>query len=245
MKVYLDNFGYQVHGETIGEMWLSLVDAVISHGTHSLDEDRDRIALQNIRVRSSQQNFDDPIIAKYGKKENVDAIINLTFQEAKMTDIDIKPSFSPGAKSYFQRIVEGRMVEFVIKRLSMIPESKKAVIVFPTYEDYEAVLKTPKDDYLPCIVSIQFRLMPVENGAYVLDTTFYARSLDIFQKGYGNFVAITLLSKNIAQEISKNLGVPVTLGFLDGLIADAHVYGELTTKAEETLTQAKTDGDLK
>ena len=240
MYTYLKEIGYQIYGNTIGEMWLNLVDAVMNKGTHSLDEDRDRIAIQNIRVRSSAQNFNDPIIAKYGKKENVDAIVKLTFQEKIMTDIDIKPSFSPGAKSYYQRIVEGRMIEFVIKRLSDIPESKKAVIVFPTYEDYAAVLETPKDDYLPCIVSIQFRLTPVKKG-YMLDTTFYARSLDIFQKGYGNFVAITLISKHIAKELSKNLNTPIKLGFLDGLIADAHIYNELMEDAQILLKQVKKD----
>ena len=35
------------------------------------------------------------------------------------------------------------MVDFVIQRLTKIPGSKKAVMVFPTYEDYEAVLSSP------------------------------------------------------------------------------------------------------
>src|SRR5260221_821205 len=233
MYKYLDNFGYQVYGESNGEMWLSLVEAVLENGENCLDEGRKRIALPNIRVKSSIQNIDDLIINKYGNKDNLQAIIDLTFSEEKMTDIDIIPSFSPGAKSYHQRIKEGRMIEFVVKRLSLIPESKKAVMVFPTYEDYEAVLKTPKDDYLPCIVSIQFRLKKdILQEGFVLDTTFYARSLDIFQKGYGNFIAINMLARKVAKEIGANLKVNVRQGFLDGLIADAHIYGELLEDAK-------------
>lgn len=73
------------------------------------------------------------------------------------------------------------MIEFVIERLSLIPESKKAVVVFPTYEDYAAVMRNHRDDYLPCLVSIQFRLLP-DGKDYVFHTTFYSRSMDAWQK---------------------------------------------------------------
>jgi thymidylate synthase len=207
------------------------------------DEGRDRVAIQNIRVRAKVQNLNDEMIAKYGKKENVDAIVNLTFNETKMFDIDVKPSFSPGAKSYYQRIVEGRMLDFVVKRLSDIPESKKAVIVFPTYEDYAAVLAQPKDDYLPCLVSVQFRLIPESEG-YILESTFYARSMDIYQKGYGNFVSMVMLSDYVAKKLSENLKTSIRLGMLDGLIADVHIYEELIEEARVTLENIKNNGDL-
>ncbi|EFD14181.1 predicted protein, partial [Mycobacterium tuberculosis T46] len=88
-------------------------------------------------------------------------------------------------KATHRRIKEGRMIEFVIERLSLIPESKKAVVVFPTYEDYAAVMRNHRDDYLPCLVSIQFRLLP-DGKDYVFHTTFYSRSMAAWQKGHGN-----------------------------------------------------------
>src|SRR5690606_1979276 len=148
----------------------------------------------------------------------------LTFEEPKMVDIDVNPSFGPGAKSYYTRIKEGKMLEFASKRLSTIPESKKAVIVFPTYEDYDAVLKNPWNDYLPCIVAVQFRMVPPGgSGRYHRNTIFFAGSLDICQKGLGNFVAIARMSDSVAKEVSKNTGREITLGAMEGFITDVHL----------------------
>lgn len=220
-----EGFGAQVHGRTIGEMWAGLVNAVIDHGKRCFDEGRERIALDNIRVRSDAQNFPDSIITSCANDYQLSAMLDLMFNRDKMEDIDVVQSFSPGAKSYRHRIKEGKMVDFVIERLSLIPESKKAVIVFPTYEDYAAVMRNHRDDYLPCIVSIQFRLLPVGEG-YVMNTTMYSRSMDVWQKGHGNFLSVAMLSDHIKNEIEKRINKKITMGHLDGLICDGHIYNE-------------------
>lgn len=159
-----------IQEDTIGKTWIELVKLILKKGNKEEDEKRKRMALQNVVIKSLAQKFPDKIIEKYGK--NVNYICNLTFIEDKMYDADVVPSFSPGAKSYSKRIKDGKMIEFVVKRLIEIPESKKAVMVFPTYDDYKAVLKNPKDDYLPCIVAIQFRLREHEDY-YKMNTTFF------------------------------------------------------------------------
>jgi thymidylate synthase len=116
------------------------------------------------------------------------------------------------------------MIDFVVKRLTEIPESKKAVMVFPTYEDYAKVLNSPYNDYLPCIVSLQFRLRQDASGGYRLNTIFNMRSQDIFQKNASDLYVFSLLSQEVATRLATALGVPVRLGFIDGLITDAHVY---------------------
>jgi len=164
-------------------------------------------------------------------------MLELTFDREDMFDVDIIPSFSPREnKSYYHRIKEGRMIEFVVARLSEIPESKKAVIVFPTWSDYAAVLESPDDDYLPCIVSIQFRMQPTKQG-WVLDTIFNARSMDAFQKSYANLWVIAKLSDIVAKKISKNRGEKISLGCLDGVITDAHIYRETFDSAKDTVTK--------
>jgi thymidylate synthase len=164
-------------------------------------------------------------------------MINFTFSEPVIKDIDVVKSFKKGAKSYYQRIKEGRMLDFVIKRLSLFPESKKAVIVFPTYADYAKIFTDQYiNDYLPCIVAIQFRLME-SKADYSLNTTFYARSIDAFQKSHGNLLSIAKLSEVIARGLEKNLQKKIKLGFLDGFIADAHIYKETWKSAKETLKQ--------
>jgi len=224
-------------------MWLSLVKAILDHNMVSFDEKRERIDLQNIRVRSNTQIIPDNLIQKYGNSENLNSLLKLTFCEEKMIDTDIVPSFPPGADSYYKRIIDSKMIDFVIRRLSMFPESKKAVMVFPNSNDYKAVLAFPKDDYFPCIISIQFRLVDfVENkherkhlNGYILNTIFMARSIDAFQKSYGNFWAIAKLSEIIANMLFEKLKVKIKVGPLDGFITDAHIYKECLQDAKKII----------
>ncbi len=93
MYVKLEPFGYNIYGETIGSVWLSLVEAVNRNGLLTEDEDRKRLSLQNIRIKSATQVFPDSLIEKYGNKKNVNEIINLTFNKEVMYDFDVVPSF--------------------------------------------------------------------------------------------------------------------------------------------------------
>ena len=143
---------------------------------------------------------------KYGNKKNVDEIISLTFDKEIMHDFDIVPSFSPGSQSYFARIKNWKMMDFVVERLAEIPESKKAIMSFVRKEDYERTLDRPRDDYLPCITTIQFRLLKFdEDNGFHLNTIFNARSIDAYQKAGGNMAAISLLSKEVCKRLERNL----------------------------------------
>jgi len=233
----MKNFGEHIYGQTIGEMWIQLVKAVLS-GEESEDEGRKRLALQAVRVKSETQIIEDKIIKKYGNGKFISSLVGLTFEDNKMYDFDVVQSFGPGADSYYKRIQDGRMIDFIIKRLAKFPESKKAIMVFPNKNDYKSVLENPTDDYFPCIVSIQFRLVP--NNYDTMNTIFYARSIDAFQKSNGNFIAIAMLSHEIAKRLSKNLGREIKVGTLDGLICDAHVYNECYDDAKKLIKEYET-----
>ncbi|WP_234798367.1 hypothetical protein, partial [Mycobacterium tuberculosis] len=200
----INEFGVQIYGATIGDTWAGLVRAVLDLGSQCFDEDRERIALSNVRIKSSVQNYPDLTIEEHCNSAQLKAMLDFMFNTDTMEDIDVVKSFSRGAKSYHRRIKEGRMIEFVIERLSLIPESKKAVVVFPTYEDYAAVMRNHRDDYLPCLVSIQFRLLP-DGKDYVFHTTFYSRSMDAWQKGHGNLLSIAKLSDWVRDEPPRHV----------------------------------------
>ncbi|MCD6550083.1 hypothetical protein J7K24_00890 [bacterium] len=239
MYVKTEPFGYLVFGEIIGSAWLSLVETVLNYGEITEDEGRKRLSLQNIRIKSLTQDYPDPLIEKYGNRENIEKMVRLFFNEKIMYDFDVIPSFSPGSKSYYARIKEWSMLDFVIKRLTRFPESKKAVMSFVRKEDYERTLNNPQDDYLPCIVSLQFRLLESRANGYDLTTLFNARSIDAYQKACGNFAAFALLSKEIARRLEKTLSCPVCPGVLDGLITDAHIYQETIKDAEDIIKKYK------
>lgn len=231
-------FGWFVFGESLGEIWISLVRAIMQEGEYSLDEGRKRKALQSVMVKAHFQNLPDQLILKYGSKKNLDHLIDLTFHNETMWDFDVKPSFPPGSKSYYARLKESKAIDFVIKRLTRYPESKKAVIVFPAWEDYKAVLENPEDDYLPCIVSIHYRIVK-RNGHYKLNALAYARSLDAFQKAYANLWVIGMITEKITEGLNKSLKQQVFPGSLALWIADAHIYRESEKEAMRLIEKTK------
>lgn len=217
-----------------------MVEAIIKNGVLTEDEDRKRFSLQNIRIKSATQSFPDALIEKYGNKKNIDEIIELTFTKDIMRDFDVVPSFSPGSKSYYARIKDWEMLDFVVARLAEIPESKKAIMSFVRQEDYQRVLDRPKDDYLPCITTIQFRLIKMNGDkGYHMNTLFNARSIDAYQKAGGNFAAISLLSKEVAKRLKEKMNTNVWAGPLDGFITDAHIYQETIEEAKEIVKSYK------
>jgi thymidylate synthase len=235
MHSFVPNFGYHIHGKTIGECWISLVEAIYEHGEECFDEDRKRKALFDVRLRSDTQKVPDSIIHKIGNLNNLKTMVNLMFKNPVMYDIDIVPSFSKGPKSYYQRLKKGKLLEFVISRLSKVPQSKKAIINFILKEDYKLVLKNPKDDYLPCLTTLQFRLSKDNRK---LNVNAYFRSIDAFQKAHGNLEAIALLTKKISEKISQELFKNKTTihpGYLDVIIADAHIYFDTLENAKKCL----------
>ena len=240
MYVNLEPFGYNIYGETIGSVWLSLVEAIIKNGQLTEDESRKRLSLQNIRIKSATQVFPDQLIEKYGNKKNVSEIISLTSDKEIMHDFDIVPSFSPGSQNYYARIKDWKMLDFVVSRLAEIPESKKAIMSFVRKEDYERVLDKPRDDYLPCITTVQFRLIKInEDRGFHMNTLFNARSIDAYQKSGGNFAAITLLSREVAKKLEEKLKTHIWEGPLDGFITDAHIYQETIDEAKNIIKMYK------
>ncbi len=234
MYQYVKPFGHHISGDTLGDTWLSLAQAILDYGEKTYDEGRQRLSLQNVVYQMSSFNFPDKLIDQYAKKKNIDALIFLTFEGEQMHDFDVKPSFSPGAKSYHKRITEGRMLEYVIKRLSAIPESKKAVMSFIHWDDYKAVLDTPYDDYLPCHTSIQFRILEQEDK-FILNIISHFRSIDGYQKACGDFLVTAMLANKVKDELSKTLSQKIEFGSMMGVITDAHIYEECYDEAKKVI----------
>ena len=234
MYKYYEPFGHHVWGKDIGSTWLSLVNTVLEHGDITYDERRQRKSIQNVVFQIESFNLPDKLLDKYAQKKNIDALIDLTFDSNQMRDFDVRPSFSPGAKSYHARITEARMLEYVVKRLSAIPESKKAVMSFIEWHDYKAILDTPYDDYLPCHTTIQFRLLE-ETDKYILNVITHFRSIDAYQKSCGDFVVTAMLAEKVKAELNKRLKLPIQFGSIMGVITDAHVYEECYIDARNVI----------
>ena len=244
MITKVENVGYSVYGETLGELWLDMVETILKNGQFELDENRGRFAVRNLRFTAGVANPDDELIKKYGDKAKIDAMKAVVFGSDTMKDFDITPSFRNGAKSYKKRLEEGKMMEFVIERLAKIPESKKAVMVFPTYEDYIAVLNIPWNDYLPCITALQFRVNQ-RLGKNYLELTLFMRSWDGFQKGAGDLTVVSMLGSKVRKALEKKLSIKIETGRLDGLVTDVHIYENTYEAAQSVHFAYKNERDVK
>ncbi len=233
----VQNVGYVVHGKTIGETWLGLVETVLKNGVFELDENRGRFAVPNVRFSSESTVVKDPLIDEFGDQSKIDAMKRVVFESDQMVDFDITPSFRSGAKSYKKRLEEGNMIDFVVKRLAKIPESKKAVMVFPTYEDYQAVTDSPWNDYLPCIVALQFRVAKDRRNNLKLNLTLFMRSWDGFQKGAGDLTVVCMLADVVRKELEEKLKKPIAPGRLDGMVTDIHIYENTYEDAQDVILQ--------
>ena len=66
--------------------------------------------------------------------------------------------------------------------------------------------------------------------------------MDVFQKGNGNLVTLAMMTGHIAERIgerkfgNKNA---VNSGYLDGIIADAHIYSDCLDEAKAILDAYK------
>lgn len=244
MITKVEDVGYSVYGGTLGELWLDIVEAVLKNGQFELDENRGRFAVRNLRFAAGIADPKDDLIEKYGDRAKIDAMKKVVFESDTMEDFDITPSFRNGAKSYKKRIEEGRMVDFVVARLAKIPESKKAVMVFPTYEDYKAVLSSPWNDYLPCITALQFRINKRLSRNF-LDLTLFMRSWDGFQKGAGDLTVVSMLGDKVRILLEQELGISIDIGRLDGLVTDVHIYENTYEAAQNVHFAYKNEKDIK
>lgn len=230
----IEGVGYIVHGNTIGQTWLGIVETVLKNGRFELDENRGRFAVRNLRFSSSITDVDDDLIKRYGDKSKIDAMKRVVFESDEMVDFDITPSFRNGAKSYKKRLEEGKIIDFVVNRLAKIPESKKAIMVFPTYEDYEAVTNSPWNDYLPCIIALQFRVAQDDkHRPPKLNLTLFMRSWDGFQKGAGDLTVVCMLADIVRKELEKRLDTKIESGRIDGLVTDVHIYENTYSQAQD------------
>jgi len=234
MKILI-GFMKTIQGKTLGETWIKLVDKVLKDGEKIPDEKRDRIALQSVVLKSETCYIPDEIITKYGNQENISQLINMTFDNKEMHDFDVIPSFSDGHKSYFARLQESNFIEYAVERLTLIPESKKVIMVYPEWEDYIKVRRNHYDDYLPCVVAVQLRMLENKNGSWNMNIVFFARSADIFQKFHANMIAMVMLAIDVSKKVSNNLGKNIYLGSLEGMITDAHIYDETLNEAKELI----------
>jgi len=97
----------------------------------------------------------------------------------------------------------------------------------------------PKTDDPPCLQRIWCRLVTSENGDLSLNMNTHWRSRDLYRAWFMNSYAMTELQRIIADEISKKIDKPVSVGRYVDISDSLHIYGSSLENAEVEIGKMK------
>jgi len=110
-------------------------------------------------------------------------------------------------------------VKYIIDCLSQAGHSRRAQAItwMPTTD--------PGADHPPCLQRIWCRLLPNGTGQLSLNMNTHWRSRDLYKAWFMNVYALTDLQRIIAEEISRKIGQPVSVGRYVDISDSLHIYG--------------------
>ena len=110
-------------------------------------------------------------------------------------------------------------IQYVIDCLAKAGHSRRAQAItwMPTAD--------PQTDDPPCLQRIWCRLVDDEAGQLTLNMNTHWRSRDLYKAWFMNVYALTDLQRLMAEEISKQRGVPVRVGRYVDISDSLHIYG--------------------
>ncbi len=119
----------------------------------------------------------------------------------------------PSTESVFDQI------DIMAQKLAEVPYTRRAqAITWKVWEDNEC--------YDPaCLQSIWCRILPDEDGTWILNTNIRFRSNDAYKAALMNMFAFIQLQQKIAERISVLSGKTVTLGRYVHQADSYHIYG--------------------
>lgn len=119
----------------------------------------------------------------------------------------------PGAEKAIDQI------ELIAEKLAKTPYSRRAqAVTWKVWEDpfcYDPA----------CLQSIWCRLLPDDNGEFVLNTNVRFRSNDAYKAAFMNIFALVMLQKAIAEKIEKRTERPIKIGRYVHQADSYHIYG--------------------
>ncbi|RPI00643.1 MAG: hypothetical protein EHM72_08640 [Calditrichaeota bacterium] len=110
-------------------------------------------------------------------------------------------------------------IEMICTKLAKTPFSRRAqAVTWKVWEDNDCY--DP-----PCLQSIWCRILPDQEGTWILNTNVRFRSNDAYKAAFMNMFALIMLQKQIAEKIADRSGHRVELGRYVHQADSYHLYG--------------------
>ncbi len=122
----------------------------------------------------------------------------------------------PNSPRPFKKIDQ---IQYIIDKLVQTAHTRRAQAItwMPTAD--------PPTEHPPCLQRIWCRLVATDGGELSLNMNTHWRSRDLYKAWFMNVYAITDLQRIIAEQISKKINEPVTVGRYVDISDSLHIYG--------------------
>ncbi len=123
---------------------------------------------------------------------------------------------NPNSPKPFKKIDQ---IQYIIDKLVQTAHTRRAQAItwMPTAD--------PPTEHPPCLQRIWCRLVATDGGELSLNMNTHWRSRDLYKAWFMNVYAITDLQRIIAEQISKKINEPVTVGRYVDISDSLHIYG--------------------
>ena len=122
----------------------------------------------------------------------------------------------PNSPRPFKKIDQ---IQYIIDKLVQTAHTRRAQAItwMPTAD--------PPTEHPPCLQRIWCRLVATDGSELSLNMNTHWRSRDLYKAWFMNVYAITDLQRIIAEQISKKINEPVTVGRYVDISDSLHIYG--------------------
>ncbi len=139
-----------------------------------------------------------------------------TYHERLFAYCPVEDIHNPDSLRPFKKIDQ---IQYIIDKLVQTAHTRRAQAItwMPTAD--------PPTDDPPCLQRIWCRLVATDGGELSLNMNTHWRSRDLYKAWFMNVYAITDLQRIIAEQISKKINEPVTVGRYVDISDSLHIYG--------------------
>jgi len=247
---------FSIDTKSVGESWVSLIEAIYEHGTEFYDDDELIIELDDILIKMElasiaieEDTIDystDPILEKYADKYVADQYL----KKIQTTEIIEELRSSYGKRIFAQEYPDHPngfdQFKWLLYHIANKPETKSATISLLQANEQGVYLDDKGNKIgtrIPCLDIIDCKL---RDGK--LNTKVFFRSQNAYN-AYANYLAVFWLAHKLARELQKEFvrqeyeekklrfGSCVELGSLHVYVSNGHFYEKDRSKVEQLLSE--------